>query len=126
MKTLPELIIEGFDAEQVWAGVNLQNKTKFQKFTNKVETLTQLIGNSEDTSNRTKNFKNVKDVGKLESFGDTFNLLTGGKSASENCLNENNSDYEQDDDLHELNIDKWPRKKDAIQEPINETISGKI
>jgi len=34
-RTLPELIINGFDAEQVWAGIELQNKHKFDKFETK-------------------------------------------------------------------------------------------
>ncbi len=127
MKTLPELIIDGFDAEQVWAGVELQNKAKFQKFANKVETLAQFVVNTTDTSGSKKSLKTDKDAYNLKSVGGTFNLLTGGKYASKNCLNERNSDPDQeDDDLHELNIDRWPRKKDTIEESPMETKSGKI
>ena len=41
MKTLPELIIDDFDAEQVWAGVTLQNKTKFEKLAQQIEILSR-------------------------------------------------------------------------------------
>ena len=30
--TLPELIIQGFDEEQVWTGIQLQNKNKLEKW----------------------------------------------------------------------------------------------
>ena len=33
---LPELIIEDFDEEQVWAGVEMLNKAKFAEFSGKV------------------------------------------------------------------------------------------
>ena len=33
---LPELIIEDFDEEQVWAGVEMLNKAKFAEFSEKV------------------------------------------------------------------------------------------
>ena len=33
--TMPELIIDNFDSEQVWAGVQMQNQQKFDKFETK-------------------------------------------------------------------------------------------
>merc|ERR1719266_3256481 len=37
--TLPELIIEDFDPEQVWAGVEIQNQQKFSKLQSKFSSL---------------------------------------------------------------------------------------
>jgi len=35
--TLPELIIQGFDEEQVWTGIQLQNKNKLEKWRRRIE-----------------------------------------------------------------------------------------
>jgi len=41
VSTLPQLIIDEFDSEQVWAGVELQNKAKFNSFSDQVHDLLQ-------------------------------------------------------------------------------------
>ena len=79
--TLPELIIEDFDEEQVWAGVELQNRAWENEFRHKLD--------------------------KLETISvrhpDSFNLLRGdvvpkfgSKSVEENGVAESDEDEEDD------------------------------
>ena len=100
MKTLPELIVEDFDAEQVWAGVDLQNKAKFSKLIDKTEHLLQLTRNNdtlEHLSDKTNEIKsrNTKKSG--------FNLIIGILPEDKNI--EDDELYDQEDDLHEIDLD---------------------
>ena len=111
MKTLPELIIDGFDAEQVWAGIDLQNKVKFDKFADTVTRLNKLVDlESISQVENDKNKRNIRKDIKLKPFGSIFNLLTGGDQKygpikhSENILE--SSDEEDGDDLRELKLEE--------------------
>ena len=101
MKTLPELIVDDFDAEQVWAGVDLQNKAKYQKFVNKIEHLTQLAQNNNSLQqlNSNNNKSNSKTV-----QNHAFNLIIGSLEAKNTI--DNDTLYEEEDDLHELELDR--------------------
>ena len=111
MKTLPELIVEDFDAEQVWAGVDLQNKAKFPKLVDKFEHLLQLTRNNgalhhlSDKTNEIKS-KNSKKYG--------FNLIIGTLPEEENI--ENDELYDQEDDLHEIQLDTSYKDAKKIQQ----------
>ena len=101
MKTLPELIVDDFDAEQVWAGVDLQNKAKYQKFVNKIEHLAQLAQNNNALHQLNSNINelNSKTVKKH-----AFNLITG--TLVEKDTIDHDTLYEEEDDLHELELDR--------------------
>ena len=108
MKTLPELIVDDFDAEQVWAGVNLQNKAKFQNFVNITEKLSQL----------TENIKTLQHLGSHNNNATSkitkrqcFNLISGVSVVEDNREDEEIYD---EDDLHEIDLNRI--SKDEISE----------
>ena len=115
MKTLPELIIDGFDAEQVWAGVDLQNRIKFENFTNQIQKLTRQAIKSKDKISRTNNVngdhKYIKKTSKHN-----FDLLLGAKFEVINDESQMRNDQDEDD-LHELDIDRWSLKKSTQAAP---------
>lgn len=61
--TMPELIIDNFDCEQVWAGVQMQNRHKFEKFETKFMLInpTELSQFSLLVGKPTKNVANVEE-----------------------------------------------------------------
>ena len=105
MKTLPELIVDNFDAEQVWAGVDLQNKAKFQKLVNKIENLSQYTENLKTLQHISHNANGV--TSKL-SKRHNFNLLSGLLLVDENI--QTNEIYDEEDDLQEIDIVKHSNK----------------
>ena len=105
MKTLPELIVDNFDAEQVWAGVDLQNKAKFQKLVNKIENLSQYTENLKALQHISHNANGV--TSKL-SKRHNFNLLSGLLLVDENI--QTNEIYDEEDDLQEIDIVKHSNK----------------
>jgi len=70
--TMPELIIDNFDCEQVWAGVQMQNRHKFEKFETKFMLInpTELSQFSLLVGKPTKNVANVE-----EGFEDENEIL---------------------------------------------------
>ena len=113
MKTLPSLIIDGFDAEQVWAGVQLQNKAKLEKFSKQIRDLTRHLGDCNPTVQGSQGKKNFSAKGMAPQGSHAFNLLTGEILG----YREEHSDIEDDeDDLHELNMDAWPENKSKIHD----------
>ena len=108
MKTLPELIVDDFDAEQVWAGVNLQNKAKFQNFVNITEKLSQLTENTKTLQHLSSHNNNATSkITKRQ----CFNLISGVSVVEDNRENEEIYD---EDDLHEIDLKRI--SKDEISE----------
>ena len=101
MKTLPELIVDDFDAEQVWAGVDLQNKAKYQKFVNKIEHLAQLAQKNKALQQLNSN---INKINSKTVQNHAFNLISG-KLVEKNTI-DNDTLYEEEDDLHELELDR--------------------
>ena len=123
---MPELIIDGFDAEQVWAGVDLQNKIKFPKIVAEVERLKRLVGNPVDIGGTNKQLKGNENVPATKSAECTFNLFTGGKYALQNSVNENDAETDEDDDLHEVDIDKSSRNLETREDSLFGDTKGKL
>ena len=109
MKTLPELIIDDFDAEQVWAGVTLQNKTKFEKLAQQIEMLSKYASKTQE-KNKIINHANNDLKENTRKFD--FNLLIG-VSKCEDIDNSEKLGHEsdEDEDLHELNISQTNKQR---------------
>ena len=109
MKTLPELIIDDFDAEQVWAGVTLQNKTKFEKLAQQIEMLSKYASKTQEKNKIINNANNdLKE--KTRKFD--FNLLIGGSKCEDIDNSEKLGDEsDEDEDLHELNISQTNKQR---------------
>ena len=109
MKTLPELIIDDFDAEQVWAGVTLQNKTKFEKLAQQIEMLSKYASKTQEKNKIINNANNdLKE--KTRKFD--FNLLTGGSRCEDiDSRTKLGHESDQDEDLHELSISQTNKLK---------------
>ena len=109
MKTLPELIIDDFDAEQVWAGVTLQNKTKFEKLAQQIEMLSKYASKTQEKNKIINNANNdLKE--KTRKFD--FNLLIGVSKCEDIDISEKLGDEsDEDEDLHELNISKTNKQR---------------
>ena len=121
MKTLPELIIDGFDSEQVWAGVQLQNRAKFEKFSKQIGDITKHVTDCDGPSQSRKGNKSPGAKIMLPLGKDALNLLTGESIESR----DESSDISYDeDDLHELAMDSWSGKKSKTSEI--ETELGKL
>ena len=109
MKTLPELIIDDFDAEQVWAGVTLQNKTKFEKLAQQIEMLSKYASKTQE-KNKIINHANNDLKENTRKFD--FNLLIGGSKCEDIDNSEKLGDEsDEDEDLHELNISKMNKQR---------------
>ena len=106
MKTLPELIVDDFDAEQVWAGVDLQNKAKFQKFVNITENLSQLTENAKALQQLSSHNNNVTSNSIKRPC---FNLISGVSVAQDNRESEEIYD---EDDLHEIDLKRISKEDD--------------
>ena len=109
MKTLPELIIDDFDAEQVWAGVTLQNKTKFEKLAQQIEMLSKYASKTQEKNKIINNANNdLKE--KTRKFD--FNLLIGVSKCEDIDISEKLGDEsDEDEDLHELNISQTNQQR---------------
>ena len=109
MKTLPELIIDDFDAEQVWAGVTLQNKTKFEKLAQQIEILSRYSSKTQGKDKITNHANNdLKE--KTRKFD--FNLLIGGSRCEDiESRAKLGHESDQDEDLHELSISQTNKQK---------------
>ena len=109
MKTLPELIIDDFDAEQVWAGVTLQNKTKFEKLAQQIEMLSKYASKTQEKNKIINNANNdLKE--KTRKFD--FNLLIGVSKCEDIDISEKLGDEsDEDEDLHELNISQTNKQR---------------
>lgn len=110
--TMPELIIDNFDCEQVWAGVQMQNRHKFEKFETKFMLInpTELSQFSLLVGKPTKNVANVEEgfEDENENLEDETNLDEDGELEKivkaeedepiekEEQLVENGSDEEED------------------------------
>ena len=109
MKTLPELIIDDFDAEQVWAGVTLQNKTKFEKLAQQIEMLSKYASKTQE-KNKIINYANNDLKENKRKFD--FNLLIGGSKCEDIENSEKLGDEsDEDEDLHELNISQTNKQR---------------
>ena len=106
MKTLPELIVDDFDAEQVWAGVDLQNKAKFQKFVNITENLSQLTENAKALQQLSSHNNNVTSNSIKRPC---FNLISGVSVVQDNRESEEIYD---EDDLHEIDLKRISKEDD--------------
>ena len=106
MKTLPELIVDDFDAEQVWAGVDLQNKAKFQKFVNITENLSQLTDNAKALQQLSSHNNNVTSNTIKRPC---FNLISGVSVVQDNRESEEIYD---EDDLHEIDLKRISKEDD--------------
>ena len=106
MKTLPELIVDDFDAEQVWAGVDLQNKAKFQKFVNITENLSQLTENANALQQLSSHNNNVSSNSIKRPC---FNLISGVSVVQDNRESEEIYD---EDDLHEIDLKRISKEDD--------------
>lgn len=109
MKTLPELIIDDFDAEQVWAGVTLQNKTKFEKLAQQIEILSRYSSKTQRKDKITNHADNdLKE--KTRKFD--FNLLIGGSRCEDiESRAKLGHESDQDEDLHKLSISQTNKQK---------------
>ena len=109
MKTLPELIIDDFDAEQVWAGVTLQNKTKFEKLAQQIEMLSKYASKTQE---KNKIINNANNDLKEKTRKSDFNLLIGGSKCEDIDNSEKLGDEsDEDEDLHELNISQTNKQR---------------
>ena len=109
MKTLPELIIDDFDAEQVWAGVTLQNKTKFEKLAQQIEMLSRYASKTQE---KNKIINHANNDLKEKTRKSDFNLLIGGSKCEDIDNSEKLGDEsDEDEDLHELNISQTNKQR---------------
>ena len=106
MKTLPELIVDDFDAEQVWAGVDLQNKAKFHKFVNITDNLSQLTENAKALQQLSSHNNNVTSNTIKRPC---FNLISGVSVVQDNRESEEIYD---EDDLHEIDLKRISKEDD--------------
>ena len=124
MKTLPELIIDDFDAEQVWAGVTLQNKTKFEKLAQQIEMLSRYASKTQE-KNKIINHANNDLKENTRNFD--FNLLIGGSRCEDIDQGEKLGDeYEEEEDLHELNISQTNKQRLADNDSESGLEQGKF
>ena len=124
MKTLPELIIDDFDAEQVWAGVTLQNKTKFEKLAQQIEMLSKYASKTQE-KNKIINHANNDLKENTRNFD--FNLLIGGSRCEDIDQGEKLGDeYEEEEDLHELNISQTNKQRLADNDSESGLEQGKV
>ena len=109
MKTLPELLIDDFDAEQVWAGVTLQNKTKFEKLAQQIEMLSKYASKTQE---KNKIINHANNDLKEKTRKSDFNLLIGGSKCEDIDNSEKLGDEsDEDEDLHELNISQTNKQR---------------
>ena len=108
MKTLPELIIDGFDSEQVWAGVQLQNKAKFEKLSKQIGNLTKYVTDYNISVQNHEENKTSAAKGMVAKRREALNLLTGELIEDKD---EDSDITDDEDDLCELTMEKWSDKK---------------
>jgi len=109
--TMPELIIDNFDSEQVWAGVQMQNQQKFDKFETKfllvnpteLSQFSLLLGKpkkKEETEEET--FEDDADTA-LEGDVELDRIVNGDENEEvpedEGDENDQNADSEEEDDI---------------------------
>lgn len=96
LKTLPELIIDEFDEEQVWAGVELQNSFVYEESVAKINQLTSLPLAALDF-HAVANEVNEEESNDEESEDD-FQLPIAEENGSEMSEDEDNLEMEDDHD----------------------------
>jgi len=110
--TMPELIIDNFDCEQVWAGVQMQNQHKFEKFETKfmlvnpteLSQFSLLVGKpSKNVANVEEGFEDeneiLEDDTMLDEDGELEKIVNAGEDEpieKEEQLVETGSDEEED------------------------------
>ena len=112
LKTLPELIIEDFDEEQVWAGIELQNKFVLENCRTKLDRLNSLPNflldpnefsapaDADETLDEVPNFDPAENQDSndeaIEDSDDNESLLSEEKEEESDIENENDVDKGED------------------------------
>ena len=112
LKTLPELIIEDFDEEQVWAGIELQNKFALENCRTKLDRLNSLPNflldpnefsapaDADETLDVEPNFDQAENQDSndeaIEDSDDNVSLLSGEKEEESDIENDNDVDKGED------------------------------
>ena len=112
LKTLPELIIEDFDEEQVWAGIELQNKFVLENCRTKLDRLNSLPNflldpsefsapaDADETLDVEPDFDQAENQDSndeaIEDSDDNVSLLSGEKEEESDIENENDVDKGED------------------------------
>ena len=114
LKTLPELIIEDFDEEQVWAGIELQNKFALENCRTKLDRLNSLPNflldpsefsapaDADETLDVEPNFDQAENQDSndeaIEDSDDNVSLLSEEKEEEESDI-ENDNDVDKGEDI---------------------------
>ena len=114
LKTLPELIIEDFDEEQVWAGIELQNKFALENCRTKLDRLNSLPNflldpnefsapaDADETLDVEPNFDQAENQDSndeaIEDSDDNVSLLSEEKEEEESDI-ENENDIDKGEDI---------------------------
>jgi len=112
LKTLPELIIEDFDEEQVWAGIELQNKFALENCRTKLDRLNSLPNflldpnefsapaDADETLDVEPDFDQAENQDSndeaIEDSDDNVSLLSGEKEEESDIENDNDVDKDED------------------------------
>jgi len=114
--TMPELIIDNFDSEQVWAGVQMQNQQKFDKF----ETKFLLVNPTELSQFSLLLGKpKKKEEAEEETFEEDADTALEGDVELDRIVNgeENEEVPEDEDDENDQDADSEVEEDDILNDP---------
>merc|ERR1719369_1810966 len=111
--TLPELIIENFDSEQVWAGIEIQNKQKYDRLDTKF-----MLTNSSELSQFSLLLgkpKKMDNVGNLDDKRDNQDVPEDLDNLSEH-LDDTMSNLESEDEKNEDDNSEGNENEDILND----------